>query len=86
MSTQLRIRVKETAPTGIPITANDSDEILGEFVPGLGYWVTPQNSGAIAALIAAGHADYDDPANAPKLPAELGAAEGKISGFLSVGE
>lgn len=81
-----RIKVHAEAPSGILILHDKTGEVLGEFVPGLGYWVTDVNVKSINLLLQSGYASYDDPANAPQLPADLRASEGQLAGFLKVGD
>lgn len=80
-----RIRMKPDAiPTPIE---TDTGQVLGTFLPGLGYWVTPENGGAVERVLAAGMADYEEASDAPfdsKGSLKLFAAEGQLAGFLEV--
>lgn len=60
MSTPQRIRINADAPPGMPILRPDG-AVLGEFVPGLGYRITPENADCVQQLLADGHATLVDP-------------------------
>lgn len=81
-----RIRMNHDAPSS-PIYHVESGVGLGTFHPGLGYWVTPENYKSAHAMVEAGNATYETPADAPLSssgPIRLGTAEGQVTGFLEV--
>lgn len=81
-----RIRVHQDAPP-TPISHNETKQNLGTFLPGLGYWITAENSRAAHAMVLLGYADYETADQAPFSragPIHLTSAEGQIAGFLEV--
>lgn len=79
-----RIQMKLDA-TPEPIIAPDGTN-LGTFLPGLGYWVTPDNEAVVAKVLGDGRAYEVDADNAPLNMIRIGAMEGKITGSMSVEE
>jgi hypothetical protein len=69
----------------VPITAPDG-RVLGEFVPGLGYWVTPENMGCVKELLTNGRMIPADPSGAPLGTGGLHikAIDSEVSGVLVV--
>lgn len=81
-----RIRMKHDAPPQ-PIWHNDTEEALGTFLPGLGYWITAENSNIAHAMVRNGYAIYETAADAPLSttgPLKLRSAEGQVAGFMEV--
>jgi hypothetical protein len=69
-----------------PIVCCKTGAILGEFLPGLGYWITPQNLESAAKVLKDGRAYLDDPKNAPFQPGtHLGAGKARVQGRLTIG-
>jgi hypothetical protein len=75
----------DAAPETIISCGSLPGRVLGEFLPGYGYWVTPENAETVAKVLADGRAYEDDPANAPKLPFNLGAQAGYARAGITVG-
>ena len=83
-----RIRMKADAPP-TPILHAETGKKLGVFLPGLGYWVTPENHKSIAEVLERGHAIQEDASAAPlggTGSIELDTAKAQVAGFLKVGE
>ena len=81
-----RIRMKQDAPPQ-PIWRNKTEEALGTFLPGLGYWITAENSDIAHAMVAEGYAIYETAAEAPLSttgPLKLRSAEGQVAGFMEI--
>lgn len=65
-TTPKRIKLLPHAPETDIITTDD--RYLGKMLPGLGYWVTPDNLPVVTRLLDAGHAVEDEPSKAPLVP------------------
>ncbi len=79
-----RIRLLPHAPETDIITTDGTN--LGKMLPGLGYWVTEQNSPIVSGLLARGFAVDQDPKDAPDVPGlRIGAQDGDVSGMIEVG-
>lgn len=77
-----RIRMKEDAAPE-PIIDPDGNN-LGTMLPGLGYWVTPQNEAICRKVIEDGRAVEESEMDAPLNQVQIGALEGQVSGSVRI--
>lgn len=81
-----RIRMNADAPPQL-IVHGETMEVLGVFLPGLGYWITEENGACAHAMVREGYAKYEVADDAPLYSGgsiDLRAPEGKVSGFMEV--
>lgn len=81
-----RIQMKEDAQPE-PIITQDGRR-LGTFLPGHGYWITPQNEAICRKVIEDGRAIEVDETHSPfnKAGIKIGAQDGMVLGSISIEE
>lgn len=82
MATPRRIQMERDAEPEDIITSDGA--FLGRFMPGLGYWVTPENAHTCKKVLQDKRARLVDPSTAPLFGMNVEGGPGNVSGSISI--